>query len=125
MRRVQFVFRKVTSACPKIGPGVAQHIDQLKRHAVPSAESKHFILGAVREIANVAETDSGPEFTDTTGHQIRIFIEIGSGAKRANFRRLAKALEIEHLPARNLFEHDANIIAVCMLHLIEPQKAIG
>src|SRR5437016_513534 len=49
-RRVQFVFRKVTSACPKIGPGVAQHIDQLKRHAVPSAESKHFILGAVRVI---------------------------------------------------------------------------
>ena len=71
------------------------------------------------------ETESRPEFTDTAGNEIGVLIEIGSGAKRVNFLRLTKALEIENLPARNLLEHDANVIAVCMLHLIEPKKAIG
>src|SRR5437763_9433736 len=89
-----------------------------------SAESKHFIVAAACEAANVPETEPCPEFTNTTGHQICVFVEICSGAKRANFFRITEALQIKHLPARNFFEHHSNVIAVCMLHLIQPKKAI-
>jgi hypothetical protein len=40
----------------EIGPGIAQHIDQLKRHAIMLSQSKHLVFGSVRELANVPET---------------------------------------------------------------------
>jgi hypothetical protein len=42
--RPELVFRKITSTCSQIVPGVAQYIDQLKSHSVPPAEHKHFVL---------------------------------------------------------------------------------
>src|SRR6266481_2651794 len=108
MRRVQFEFREITSARSKVGAGVAQHIDQLKRHAVAFAERQHLVLAQACKISNMPETESRPKFTYTTGNQIRVFIQIGSGAKRANFLRVIEALKIEHLATRDLLQHHAN-----------------
>src|SRR5436190_21521740 len=106
------MFGKITSSRSKIRAGVAQHVDQLKRHAITLSQSQHLVLAPVCEVADMPETESRPEFTDTTGNEICVFIEIGGGAKRANFLRITEALEIEHLPARNLLKHDANVVAV-------------
>src|SRR5215813_2880058 len=118
------MFGKITSSRSKIRASVAQHVDQLQRHAVTLAESKHLVLGAACEIANMPETESRPKFTDTTGHQVRVSIEIGSGAERANFLRITKALKIEHLATSNFFEHDANVVAVCVLRCFQTSKII-
>ena len=124
MRRSQFEFRKITSARAKIGADVAQHIDQLKGHAVALAESQHLVLAQAGEIPDMPETEPRPKFTDTTGNQIRVFIQIGSGAECANFLRIVESLQIEHLAPRDFAEHDANVVAIGMLDLVQPIKAI-
>src|SRR5437867_8621942 len=102
MRRAQFVFRKITSARAQIGAGVAQNVDQLKRHSVTLAQRQHLVFAQTREVPNMPETKARPEFADTTGNQIGVFVQIGGGAKRANFLRIVEALEIEHLAMRDL-----------------------
>src|SRR5437870_3724142 len=102
MRRAQFVFRKITSARVQIGTDIAQHIDQLKRHSVAFAQGQHLVLAQTREVPNMPETKARPEFADTTGNQISVFVQIGGGAKRANFLRIIEALEVEQLAMRDL-----------------------
>src|SRR5262249_15898030 len=123
MAGVQFVLGEITSARTQIRAGVAQHIDQLKRHSVTLSESQHFIFATAGEVANLPETESRPKFTDTTGNQIGVFVEIGSGGEGADFLRIIKALQVEHLAACDFFEHHTNVIAVGMLRPIEPGKA--
>src|SRR4029077_12863495 len=107
MRRVQFEFREITSARSKVGAGIAQHIDQLKRHAVAFAERQYLVLAQACEISNMPETESRPKFTYTAGNQIRVFIQIGSGAKSANFLWVIEPLQIKHLAAGNFLQHHA------------------
>src|SRR6266496_5240142 len=102
MRRAQFVFRKITSACAQIGAGVAQNVDQLERHSVALAQRQHLVFAQTREVPNMPETKTGPEFADTTGNQISVFVQIGGGAKRANFLRIVEALDVKHLAMRDL-----------------------
>ena len=91
------MFGKITSSRSKIRAGVAQHIDQLKRHAVTLSQSKHLVLGLARELANVPETESRPKFADTTGNQVGVFVEIRSSTKRADLLRIIETLQVEHL----------------------------
>src|SRR5436190_23089787 len=124
MRRSQFEFRKITSARAKIGTDVSQHIDQLKGHAVEFAESQHLILAQAGEIPDMPETEPRPKLTDTTGNQIRVFIQIDSGSERANFLRIIESLQIEHLAASDFAEHDADVVTIGLLDLVQPIKAI-
>src|SRR2546428_10545306 len=71
------------------------------------------------------ETEPRPKFTDTTGNQIRVFIQIDGGSERANFLRIIESLQIEHLAPRDLLEHDANVVAIGLFDLVQPIKAIG
>src|SRR5207249_8776988 len=80
------------SACSQIGAGIAQNVDQLKRHAVALAQGQHLVLTQAREISNMPETEPRPEFTGTTSNQIGVFIQIGRDSERANFFRIVKAL---------------------------------
>ena len=70
------------------------------------------------------KTESRPKFSDTTSNQIGVFIQIGSCSERANFLRIIEALQIEHLAVSDFLEHDANVLAIGLLHLIEPTKTI-
>ena len=119
------MFGKITSSRSKIRAGVAQHIDQLKPHAVTLAKRKHLVFGPARELANVPETESRPKLTDTTGNQIGVFLEIGSGTQRADLLWIIKTLQVEHLATRNFFEHKANVVAVRVLHSVQASQAIG
>jgi hypothetical protein len=64
----------------------------LKRHAVTLSQSKHLVFGPARELANVPETESRPKFTDTTGNQIGVFLEICSGTQRPDLPRITETL---------------------------------
>src|SRR5437667_10171659 len=124
MRRVQFVFREITSARSKIRAGIAQHIDQLKRHAVTLAERQHLVFAQPREILNMPETESRPKFTDTTSNQISVLIQIGSCPERADFLRIIETLQIEHLAVSDFLVHAANVVSIGLLDLTEPTKTI-
>src|ERR1700741_3837216 len=115
----------MTSACSKIGPGIAQHIDQLERHSVALAERQHLVLAQAREVSNMPETKERPKFTDTTGNQIGVFVQIGGGAERANLLRIVEALQIEHLATRDFLQHDADVSAIRLLDSLQAYKAIG
>src|SRR2546430_17400546 len=69
------------------------------------------------------ETEPCPKLTHTTGNQICVFIQIGSGRERGNFLRIIEALQIEHLAASDFAEHDADIVTIGMLDLVLPIKA--
>src|SRR5439155_6676306 len=125
VRSVQFVFGKITSSRSKIRTSVAQHIDQLKRHAVTLSQSKHLIFGPARELANVPVTESRPKLTHTTGNQIGVFLEIGSVTQHADLLLIIETLQVEHLATRNFFEHKANVVAVRVLHSVQASQAIG
>ena len=71
------------------------------------------------------ETKARPEFADTTGNQISVFLEIGSGTQRADLLRIIETLQVEHLATRNFFEHKANVVAVRVLHSVQASQAIG
>src|SRR6476620_6978948 len=118
------MFGKITSARSKIRAGVAQHINQLKRHAITLSQGKHLVLCPARELANVPETESRPKFADTTGNQISVFVKIRSTTKRADLLRTIEALQVEHLAARDFFQHKANTVAVCVLHFFKASQAI-
>src|SRR5437762_2803482 len=118
------MFREIASARSQIGPGIAQHIDQLKRHAVALAEGQHLVLAPACEVPNVSETEPRPELTYTTGDHIRVFVEIGSCRERASFLWIWEALQIEHLATRDFVEHHANVVAIRLLDVIEPIKTI-
>src|SRR2546425_13153482 len=108
MRRAQFVFRKITSACAQIGPGVAQNVDQLERHSVALAQRQHLVFAQTRKVPSMPETKTGPEFADTTGDQISVFVQIGGGAKSPKFLRMVEELGVKHLCMRDvLFPHDS------------------
>src|SRR5262245_54585250 len=125
MHRAQFVFWEITSSCSEIRAGVAQHIDQLKPHAIALSQNKHLVLGSARELADVPETLSRPKFTNTPCNQIGIFLEICSGAQRLDLLRIIETLQVEHLAAHNFFEHKANVISVGVLHSFKASQAIG
>ena len=71
------------------------------------------------------ETKARPKFTDTTGNQIGVFVQIIGRAERANLLRVIEAPQIEHLAVSDFLQHDANIRAIRLLHSLEPCKAIG
>jgi hypothetical protein len=44
--------------------------------------------------------------------------------ERADFCRVVEALQIEHLTAADFLEHEANVIAIRRLHMLQPLQAI-
>jgi hypothetical protein len=88
----------------------------LERHAVTLSQNKHLVFASGRELANVPETKSRPKFTDTASNQISVIVEICSGTQRPDLVWIIEALQVEHLAARNFFEHKANVAAVCVFH---------
>ena len=125
MLGIQFVFGKITPARSKIGACVTQHIDQLKPHSVTLSQNKHFIFGPACKLANVSEAKPRPKFTDATGHEVGVFVEIRSSVQGADLMRITKTLQIEHLAARNFFECIANVAAVRVLHSLKFSQVIG
>src|SRR5437667_5642380 len=65
-----------------------------------------------------------PEFPDTTGHQIRVFIQVGGGGERANFGRITEALQVELLAMCDFLEHSANVVPISRLQLLEPLQTM-
>src|SRR5205807_8592444 len=65
-----------------------------------------------------------PEFPDTTGHQIRVFIQIGDGGERVNFGRITEVLQVERLALCDFLEHSANVVPISRIQLLEPFKTM-
>jgi hypothetical protein len=89
------------------------------------SQGEHLVFCTSRELANVPETESRPKLANTPGNQISVFVEVRSGIKRADLLRIIETLQVEHLATRNFFEHNANVVAICVLHCFETAQAIG
>src|SRR5215475_3411303 len=115
----------MTSTRSKVRTGVPQHINELKGHAIMPSHGKHLIFGPTRELANATKTESRPKLTNATGNQIGVFVEIRSGTKGSHLLLAIETLQVKHLTARNFFEHNANVVAVRVLHSFQAGQVIG
>src|SRR5439155_23151036 len=83
----QFVVREITSASPEIGPGIAQNIDQLKRHAIAFPERKHLVFAQAAKLPNMLEANPRPQSADPAIYQVRLLVQILGALECANFCR--------------------------------------
>ena len=92
----------------------------MQSHAVTPAAIEHLFFAQPGEFPHMPKAKPRPEFPDTTGHQIRVFIQIGGGGERANFGWITEALQVERLALCDFREHAANVVPISPIQLLEP-----
>src|SRR5207244_11227446 len=103
--RGKLVVRKITAPGAKIGPRVAQDVNQLQAHAVALSLLEHLGFGLRGKFCEMAETKPGPKFPRTTSDEISVFIQLGRRFQSNKLFRIPEPLEIEELAAINLLKH--------------------
>src|SRR5437763_11211248 len=68
----------------------------------------------------MGETKPGPEFADTSGDKVSVFVEVGRGGERIDLATAAESFEIEALSSINLGKHAPNFDTIARGQFFEP-----
>src|SRR5438477_1472480 len=108
---MEFVVWKITAARAKIGPRIAQNVDQLQTHSVAFPHPEHVVFASRCKLWQMTKTEPGPKFSRATGNKICVFVELPRRFQGDDLFRFLETLEIEQLAAIILFMHCTHFFA--------------
>src|SRR5437588_4793993 len=117
---MEFVVWKITPTRAKIGPRIAQNVDQLQTHSVAFPHPEHVVFASRRKLWQMTKTEPGPKFSRAPGNQISVFVELRRRFQGDDLFRILETLEIEELAAINLFKHCPHFFTIQDVALFEP-----